>query len=116
MKVIIAGSRSITDRKPVWKAIDASGFSITEVVSGNADGVDKLGELWAASENIPVKRFLPDWKRLGKKAGIVRNQEMGKYADALIAVWNGKSLGTAYMIGYMRKIRKPTFVWKRVCG
>ena len=116
MKVIIAGSRSITDGKAVRKAVDLSGFSITEVVSGNADGVDKLGELWAASENIPVKRFLPDWKRLGKKAGIVRNREMGEYADALVAVWDGKSRGTKHMIEYMRGIRKPTFVWKRVCG
>lgn len=116
MKVIIAGSRSITNSEPVRKAIDGSGFLITEVVSGGADGVDKLGELWAVSENIPIKRFLPDWKLLGNRAGIVRNRKMGKYADALIAVWDGKSRGTAHMIECMREMRKPTFVWKRVCG
>ena len=44
MKVIIAGSRGITDGRLVSAAVAASGFDITEVVSGTCHGVDQLGE------------------------------------------------------------------------
>lgn len=113
MKVILAGSRTITELRLLLDAITKSGFEITEVVSGMAPGVDRVGVWWADRKGIPVKRFYPDWKHLGKVAGIIRNQEMAKYADALIAVWDGKSRGTKHMIEYMRdKMMKPTFVWK----
>lgn len=111
MKVIIAGSRSITEPHLMLEAIYKSEFRITEVVSGMAVGVDRLGVWWANHKKIPVKKFYPDWKYLGKSAGIIRNQEMALYADALIAVWDGKSRGTRHMIKYMRdKMMKPTFV------
>ncbi len=98
MKVIVAGSRSITDKQTVYSAIKDSGFDITEVVSGNANGVDKLGEQWAVEHGIKVTVFKPQWDLFGKQAGSVRNTEMARYADALIAVWNGKSNGTRDMI------------------
>lgn len=110
MKVIIAGSRSVMDSDIVLKAISKSGFEITEVVSGMATGVDRIGAWWAASKRLPLKKFHPDWS-LGRKAGPIRNQEMAQYADALIAVWDGKSRGTKHMIEYMRdKMMKPVFV------
>lgn len=118
MKVIIAGSRGIESFEEVQKAITDSEFEITQVVSGGARGVDKLGERWAVL-NIkgkqPYKRFPANWDdlshpdsvmkftRFGKpynhNAGFIRNEEMAEYADALIAVWNGVSGGTADMIG-----------------
>ncbi len=98
MKTIIAGSRSIHDRKIVEEAIKASGFTITEVVSGGARGVDAVGECWARDNNIPLKRFLAKWHVQGKRAGPIRNGEMAEYAEALIAIWDGESRGTQDMI------------------
>lgn len=98
MKTVIAGSRSITDRKIVDEAIQASGFTITEVVSGGARGVDSLGECWASDNNIPVTRFPARWNLHGRSAGPIRNHQMADYADALIAVWDGESKGTLDMI------------------
>lgn len=112
MKVIVAGSRSIVDISEVQKAITESRFEITEVVSGTAKGVDKLGESYAVAHNIPVKKFPADWDRFRKKAGYLRNQEMAEYAEALIAIWDGESKGTAHMINIMKKIDKPVYVWK----
>lgn len=97
MKVIVAGSRSITDFKKVWQAIEESGFQISELVSGGARGVDRLAEEWARDKEIPTRIFRPDWK-LGAVAGPIRNQQMAVYADALIAIWDGKSRGTQDMI------------------
>lgn len=44
MKVVIAGSRTILDSSVIAEAIDKSGFEITEIVSGGAQGVDRLAE------------------------------------------------------------------------
>jgi len=103
-KTIIAGSRTITSYEIVQKAIllaHGAGVEITEVVSGKARGIDTLGEEWAKANNVPVAEFPvkpADWKRYGKRAGYLRNQQMGKYAEALIAIWDGKSRGTGHMI------------------
>ena len=98
MKVIIAGSRGAKEYKDILKAIQESGFEITEIISGGALGVDRLGEKYAIEHSIPFQRFLPDWKRFKRGAGMVRNAEMAKNADALIAVWDGTSKGTKNMI------------------
>lgn len=118
MKTIVAGSRDITEFYIVKQAIEDSGFEITELVSGGARGVDRLGEKYARDHNIPIKQFIPDWDGLGKKAGHVRNAEMADYADALVAIWDGVSKGTAGMIAdatrkglkvYVKDISKCTF-------
>lgn len=97
MKVIIAGSRDIVDYDLVCRVIAESGFEITEVVCGMARGVDTLGKKWADDNGVPVKPFKPDWTRYGKGAGMERNTDMAKYADALIAVTHG-TRGTEDMI------------------
>lgn len=115
MKTIIAGSRDGFTYNDVVKAVADSGFvmDITEVVSGGARGVDRFGETWAAYNDVPVKQFIPDWDGLGKKAGHVRNREMGDYADALIALWDGDSKGTAGMIDYAQKKGLKVFVYRK---
>lgn len=115
MKVIIAGSREGFTIEDVRIAVLNREFYgvITEVVSGGARGVDRLGEQWAKENDIPVKQFLPDWDGLGKKAGHVRNREMGDYADALIALWDGESKGTKGMIEYAQKKGLQVYVYMK---
>jgi threonine/homoserine efflux transporter RhtA len=110
MKVIVAGSRSITDATVVAKAIAGSGFEITELVCGRARGVDELGKLWAQERGIPVVLFLALWRRHGRSAGAIRNLAMARYADALVAIWDGESPGTRNMIDAMKILGKPVFV------
>lgn len=110
MRVVIAGSRSITDYSEVKQAILLSGFVITEVISGDARGVDKLGAAWAKQNKIPVQLMPADWERYGRAAGFRRNRQMAHAGDALIAVWDGSSRGTADMIRQMEKLKKPFYV------
>jgi hypothetical protein len=86
-------------------------FDITEVVSGGARGVDRLGEEFAVAHHLHVKRFLPNWK-LGRGAGFIRNIEMAEYADALIAIWDGVSRGTAQMIREAKKRGLRVYVFR----
>lgn len=111
MKVIIAGSRDITDFFFLDRFIKDSlnVEDITEIVSGKAKGVDRLGEIWAYKNGIPVKEFPANWMKYGKKAGIMRNHLMAEYADALVAIWDGKSVGTQNMINKMMYLNKPVY-------
>jgi hypothetical protein len=111
MKVIIAGSRSICDRELVRKAIADSRFHVTEVVCGGAAGVDAIGQDWAWERFLPVRVFPADWSQHGKAAGMIRNQQMATYADALIAVWDGESPGTQHMIEFARKAKRKVYVY-----
>lgn len=103
-KVIIAGGRDFNDYGLLEKYCDKilSNVSDVEIVSGNAKGADLLGELYAKNKGIPIKIFPADWDKNGKRAGYMRNIDMASYADALIAFWDGKSLGTKHMIDYAK--------------
>jgi hypothetical protein len=109
VRVIIAGGRDITGPGYVAEAMmlalrewgDCS--EVTEVVSGGAAGVDRLGERWARGRQLPVRVFKADWERYRLAAGPRRNAEMAAYADALVAVWDGRSRGTADMIRRARE-------------
>jgi hypothetical protein len=113
VKVIIAGSRNIHDYNLIKKIIYNSGFNITEIISGAAIGVDILGIRYALENSISFKIFKvtkKDWRMKGRSAGIIRNRNMGDYADALIAIWDGKSSGTKDMINYARLKNLQYFV------
>lgn len=103
MKVIVAGSRTITGLINVALAIKDSGFQIDEVVCGCARGVDTEAAFIAKMRGIPVKEFPADWNLYGKRAGYIRNSQMADYADALILVWDGKSRGSANMLKQARE-------------
>lgn len=116
MKVIIAGSRKGIPPKLGLDLVRAAvfvakemGWDITEVVCGKAPGIDTYGEVWAAAHGVPVKPFPADWGQFGKRAGFMRNEQMGEYGEALIAITNG-SPGTAHMIRTARAKKMPVIV------
>ena len=100
MKIIIAGVRTFNDYDLLVEKCNKAFSSQTEIeiVSGAANGADKLGERYAIEKGYSIKQLPADWDKYGKSAGYKRNEEMAKYADALIAFWDGKSKGTKLMI------------------
>lgn len=106
MKVIIAGSRDFSNYDMLKNYIDnyrKEVSEIEEIVCGCARGADTLGKRYAIENNIKVVEFPAKWDMYGKSAGYIRNEEMSKYADGLIAFWDGKSKGTKNMIELMAK-------------
>lgn len=110
MKVIIAGGRDITDYELVLSAVSESQFDITEVVSGGASGVDTLAIVFAMENNIPSQTFMANWTKYGNAAGPIRNRLMADNAEALIAIWDGKSRGTKNMIEEAKKRNLKVFI------
>lgn len=111
MEVIIAGSRGIGSYYFVRDKIGASGFEITKVISGGAQGVDQLGEQYARDNGIRFDVFPAEWDKYGRAAGYVRNKQMSETADALIAIWDGQSPGTLHMIDIARDKGLPVYVF-----
>ena len=103
MRTIIAGSRTITQYTILLKALEKLPWKITTVISGGAKGVDELGEAYAYLHKIPLEIYNAEWNIYGKAAGPIRNALMAGKADALVALWDGSSRGTAHMIETARK-------------
>ena len=104
MRTIIAGSRNTQMAvHKVFKAIEHCGFPVTEIVSGCGGNVDHAGEYVADVKHLTLHRFPADWVKYGRKGGPMRNRQMAEYADALIAIWDGKSKGTKNMIDEAKK-------------
>lgn len=103
MKTIIAGSRyTQMPIDKVYQAIHNCGWCVSEIVSGHGGNVDHAAEYAASTLNVPLTTFKPNWT-VGRKAGPLRNAQMAAYADALIAIWDGKSKGTLSMIKEAKK-------------
>lgn len=112
MKLIIAGGRDIEEFSFLKSALLESGYweaygKTLEIVCGMAKGVDEMGRKFAKRNELILHPFPADWETYGKKAGPMRNTEMGKFAKendgALLALWDGKSKGTKHMINWAVK-------------
>lgn len=106
MRLAIIGSRSIKSF-PLEKVILQE---TTQIISGGARGVDTLARQYALSHGIPLMELLPDYVRYGRNAPIRRNDEIIAHADVVMAIWDGKSRGTAYVIHRCRILGKPVIV------
>lgn len=78
-------------------ALALCGWTPSTVLCGLARGADAIGDQWAKLNGVPVEYFPADWST-GKGAGYFRNERMAVRGDALIALWDGQSRGTARMI------------------
>jgi hypothetical protein len=116
-RVIVAGSRGAGSDADTYLLLEnklnsiLSKKSVThniEIVSGTAAGADKMGEHYAVVYSHDIKQFPADWTKFGKRAGYIRNEEMAQYADALVALWDGKSRGTKHMIDIANRHGLPT--------
>lgn len=113
MKTIIAGSRSIPPIEFLY-AMEHCPFlsEITHVISGKAKGIDTYGEKFAQINGLPILEYPANWSKYGKYAGFIRNKEMVKIADCLIAIWDGKSNGTRHTIKLAMDKRIKIFLFR----
>lgn len=107
-RVIIAGTRSFNDYNLLKESCEHLLRENMEkhriiILSGHASGADALGERFAEEHGLKCELHPADWKKHGRAAGPIRNTEMARISDALIAFWDGKSPGTRSMINLARK-------------
>jgi hypothetical protein len=89
MKIGIVGSRrrdSCEDYKKVWdKFIEIYKLGDIIVSGGCPKGGDRFAELIAKKAQVPIMIYYAQWDRFGKGAGFMRNSDIAKDSDTLIA-------------------------------
>lgn len=105
-KMAVIGSRSFQNFRFLCDALDEYLKDITELISGGADGADKMGARWARKRGIETRVFEPNHKKY-KHAYHHRNRLIAEACDFVVAFWDGNSTGTKYTIDYARRIGKP---------
>lgn len=111
MKVAIVGSRNFSALSLVSDFVSALPEDFV-IVSGGAAGVDRTAENAAKKRGMKTEIYLADWNRLGKAAGMIRNTDIVKACDILIAFWDGKSRGTQDSIIKACKAKKHVYIIK----
>ena len=134
-RCIIAGGREFNDyplleqkcnhilSRYLYNVVEGYNTKI-EIVSGMADGADKLGGVYAAHNRIKVIPFPAKWSDIETSdpcrvkyryngdaynvlAGHNRNLAMAEYAwfGGLILFWDGKSTGSKSMLKYAEECK-----------
>lgn len=111
MRVAVIGSRGLTvDDLGIYLPADT-----TEIISGGAKGIDTCARNYAISHNIKLTEFLPEFDKYGRAAPIKRNLTIIQNAELVIALWDGTSSGTKFVIDKCGKmgVEIKTFVFKQ---
>lgn len=122
-KVIVAGGRDFNDYELLETKLDIilankSKSHKIVIISGHAEGADKLGEKYANERGYDKEVYPAEWSNLnaipckvkirsdGTKynclAGFNRNKTLVDVGDSLVAFWNGSN-GTASTIKLAKK-------------
>ena len=111
MRIVISGSRHFTNEQ--WIEGVLCGYLAVGdlVITGGCRGVDKIAHDFAGRVFCNTEVMEADWDKHGRSAGPIRNAEMVKDADMLIAFWDGKSRGTKSAIDEARKHNVETHIY-----
>jgi hypothetical protein len=113
-KIGIVGSRrrnSEEDFKQCEKVFLSNYEEGDELISGGCKkGGDLFCEIIARKYGIPIKIYFPNWNKLGKRAGFIRNTNIAEDSDIIIALLpqGEKSNGTE------DTIRKASLLGKKI--
>lgn len=109
-KYAVVGSRDYPNLRAVRHFID--GLPDDDcVISGNARGVDKCAQEMALNRSMVVIIAPAQWDKYGKGAGFKRNSLMVKWADEIVAFWDGFSPGTKSTIELAQHAGKKVTVY-----
>mgnify|MGYP000850982434 CR=1 FL=1 len=97
MRVAIVGCRSAKNIN-INKIAALIPKGCVEIVSGGSTGIDHAAEIISKKIGVKLTVFLPDYKKYGKRACIIRNSQIVKNSDIVYAFWDYKSRGTANTI------------------
>lgn len=110
MRILVTGSRKWVDQAIAWSAIEEAipgelgPDERIVIVHGGAQGADSMAGAWVEHVNEPaiaiVECHPANWKDLGKRAGIIRNEHMVNLgADLCLAFIRGNSRGASHCAG-----------------
>lgn len=125
MRVIVTGSRSWDDAKTIREALEAvalglreAGISLMTVVHGACpNGADEIADQWVRYHQgdplATAERHPALWQKYGKRAGMVRNEQMiALGASLVLAFIRDDSPGATHCAELASDRGIPLRVWR----
>jgi len=126
MRLVLTGSRTFDDAKTIREALDAVARGLIEagdpelVVRHGAcpSGADAIGDMWVRSWTDPALHVTADrhpalWQRFGKRAGMVRNEQMIALGCSLVLAFiRDDSPGATHCAELAAEQGIPLRVWR----
>jgi len=119
-KIAVIGSRKITDKQMIYNNLNYLINTLLKwnkiqlnkliIVSGKAIGVDRIAMQYAIDNNLIDWNILADWDKYGKRGGMLRNPNIIKHSDRIIAFQLDNSKGTQNGIDHAMKMNKKIHV------
>jgi hypothetical protein len=110
VRVLVCGGRAYKNRKRVYRLLknlhEIFGDELV-VIHGNASGADTLADDFCRENHIKVDVYPAKWDEYGKKAGVLRNQQMLVDGDPNCVIAFPGGTGTAHMCKIARKSGMP---------
>lgn len=100
MKVAIIANRKNISYKEFCRAVQKSGFNISEVVIYEIKHHIFLPKKYAEDNNIEYTRFKPDEEKHKSLAFVLCNKELLRYVDAVIFINCGNDKNTIKLSNY----------------
>jgi len=89
MNIGIVGSRRRDTKEDYWEVLQAFQELYSKgdvIVSGGCpQGGDRFAEIIAKEYDIPIKLYRAEWEKYGRGAGFIRNTDIARESDVLIA-------------------------------
>lgn len=112
MKLLVCGGRDFDDVEFIVTHLTRlhTFRPVAKLIHGACRGADTIAGLWAEEMEVPIRSCPADWKIHGRKAGMIRNQQMldEERPDVVFAFPGGN--GTADMVTRSLKSVHEVFV------
>lgn len=94
IRVLVCGGRKFAEPDRVWQVLNElhANPHISEIIHGGATGADAHAAEWAYLRGVKQTPFPvtpEEWRRIGKKAGPLRNQAMVDTRPDLVVAFPG---------------------------
>lgn len=124
MRVLVTGSRTWDDAKTIRQALEAAAVGLaaarvptmTVVHGACPNGADELADQWIRYHRgepfVTAERHPAQWRKFGKRAGMVRNEQMvAAGADLALAFIRDGSPGATHCAELASDRGIPLRVW-----
>lgn len=101
--ISISGSRYYNNYEYIKNVLTTYNLNNKIINIGDAKGVDALVVKYCKENNIKYNIFYANWNKYGLKAGPIRNEELIKNTELLIAFPEKTSKGTISAINIAKK-------------